>query len=68
MSTTDDTLIPTAQLRARYGGVSDMWVWRRLHDDPEFPKPTYIAKRRYWRLGELVAWERAVAARHPVAA
>lgn len=69
MSTTDDTLIPTAQVRRRYGGCSHMWIERRLKDDPTFPKPLYIAKRRYWRLGDLEAWERAVAVRHqPVAA
>ncbi|MFK4382517.1 hypothetical protein [Bradyrhizobium sp. USDA 223] len=64
-----NALIPTAQVRARYGGVSHMWVERRLKDDPDFPRPLYIAKRRFWRLGELAAWERSVAARRePIAA
>lgn len=63
----DDTLIPTAQVRARYGGVSHMWIERRLADDPLFPRPLYIAKRRYWRVAELSAWER-IAARQRVAA
>lgn len=64
-----NALIPTAQLRARYGGVSHMWVERRLKDDPDFPRPLYIAKRRFWRVGELCVWERTVAARRqPVAA
>ena len=58
----DDQHISTAQLRQRYGGVSHMWPERRLADDPDFPKPTYIAKRRYWRLGDLIAWERLKAA------
>jgi hypothetical protein len=58
----DDTLLPTAKVRSRYGGVSAMWVERRLADDPNFPKPIYIAKRRFWRLGDLVAWERVKAA------
>jgi len=62
MPTTDETLIPTAQVRARYGDVSDMWIYRRLADDPSFPRPLYIAKRRFWRLGELVAWERRLKA------
>ncbi|GMO36590.1 hypothetical protein BwSF12_47210 [Bradyrhizobium ottawaense] len=70
MSTDDpNALIPSSQLRARYGGVSRMWVQRRLKDDPAFPRPLYIANRRFWRLGELTAWERAVAARaQPIAA
>jgi hypothetical protein len=65
MSTSDDpnALIPTSQVRSRYGNVSHMWVERRLKDDPNFPRPLYIAKRRYWRLAELIAWERAVATR-----
>ncbi|MDI3564937.1 hypothetical protein [Bradyrhizobium sp. Arg816] len=63
-----NALIPTSQLRARYGGVSHMWVERRLKDDPAFPRPLYIAKRRFWRLGELATWERSVAARRQVAA
>lgn len=69
MSTDDpNVLIPTAQVRARYGNVSHMWVERRLKDDPDFPRPLYIAKRRFWRLGELAAWERSVAARRQIAA
>lgn len=64
-----NALIRTSQLRARYGGVSHMWVERRLKDDPTFPRPIYIARLRFWRLGELAAWERDVAARRqPVAA
>jgi hypothetical protein len=60
---TDDTLLRTAHVRARYGDVSHMWVERRLADDPNFPKPLYIAKRRFWRLGDLLRWERELVAR-----
>lgn len=59
----NETLIRTAQVRARYGGVSHMWVERRLKDDADFPRPIYIARNRFWRLGDLVAWERLVASR-----
>ena len=55
---TDDTLLPSAPVRARYGGRSHLWIERRLKDDPTFPRPIYIAKRRYWRRADLVAWER----------
>lgn len=58
-----NALVPTSQLRARYGGVSHMWVERRLKDDPDFPRPLYIAKRRFWRVAELIAWERCVEGR-----
>jgi hypothetical protein len=59
----EDQFIPTAHVRTRYGGRSHMWIERRLHDASNFPRPLYIAKRRYWRLSDLVAWERNQAAR-----
>lgn len=84
MSDDQNTLIPAKQLRARYGGVSHMWIERKLANDPTFPRPVYISSRRYWRVGELNAWERnlatqqcpsqaaaaraALAARHPAVA
>ena len=58
----DDTFLPVAKVRARYGGVSDMWLWRKLHGkDSDFPKPVYMGKRRFWRLGDLRAYERRLA-------
>lgn len=56
-----DTLLRRRDVQARYGGISHMWIERRLKDS-EFPAPLYIAKRRYWRLGDLIAWEQKVAA------
>ena len=39
------------------GGISDMTLWRWLHDeDLDFPKPIYIGRRRYWKEGEIVSW------------
>jgi hypothetical protein len=61
MQSEDDVLIPAAAVRKRYGGVSAMWIARRLTGDPTFPKPIFIAKRRFWRLAQLVAWETAKA-------
>ena len=57
MKEDQDSLIPAAQVREHFGGVSDMWIHRRLHDDSEFPRPLYIGRLRFWRLSELVAWE-----------
>lgn len=54
-----DKFLTSAQTRARYGNVSDMWLWRRLHDGSGFPQPMVLNKRRYWRLSDLIAWERA---------
>ena len=53
--------IDTPQLRDRYGGVSHMWVERRLQNDPTFPRPIYIGRLRYFEVEKLAAWERAVA-------
>lgn len=50
-------LISAATVRELCGGISDMSLWRWLHD-PElnFPKPIYIARRRYWREADMSAW------------
>jgi predicted DNA-binding transcriptional regulator AlpA len=54
-----DYFLTAVQVRQRYGNASDMWLWRRLRDDSNFPRPIEIRKRRYWKLSELIAWERA---------
>jgi predicted DNA-binding transcriptional regulator AlpA len=54
----NDRYLNSKQVRHRYGDVSDMWLWRRLRDDPNFPKPMEVAGRRFWKLAELVRWER----------
>ena len=50
---TNHNLIPTRTVREILGNVSDMTIWRWLHDenykDLNFPKPITIATRRYWR-------------------
>lgn len=48
---------------ARYG-VTSMTLWRWLQkEDLDFPKPTYINKRRYFKVDELEDWECRRAAR-----
>lgn len=54
---TPDVFLRTAQVCARYGGCSKMWIHRRLANDPTFPKPAYFGARRHWRLSDLVRWE-----------
>jgi predicted DNA-binding transcriptional regulator AlpA len=49
-------LIPANKVRRRYT-VSDMWLYRRLGDDPTFPRPLRINGRRYWYISELERWE-----------
>ena len=53
------TYLNAAQVRSRYGGVSDMALWRWLQDeDLGFPKPFRINRRRFWKASDLTAWER----------
>lgn len=48
--------IQASAVRELCGGVSDMWLWRRLDRDPTFPRPAYIGKRRFWRERDVVQW------------
>ena len=55
-----DVFLNSRQVRQRYGEASPMWLWRRLNDPKSgFPEPILIGQRRFWRVSELVAWERA---------
>jgi len=41
---TSETYITAPQLRARFGGCSDVWLWRLLKDErANFPKPVISA-------------------------
>ena len=57
----DKTIYVTAaQVRARYGAMADMTLWRWLSDPVlAFPQPLRINRRRFWRLDELEEWEQA---------
>ena len=48
--------LTAAQLTARYGGVSHMWLIRRMTKDG-FPKPSYFGRLRFWRRTEIESWE-----------
>jgi predicted DNA-binding transcriptional regulator AlpA len=55
----DDVYLPAKKVRQRYGDVSDMTLWRWIHDPVmEFPKPDYFGTRRYWKRSRLEHWER----------
>ena len=50
-------LLSANAVRQTCGDISDMTIWRWLHDDAlNFPKPIYISKRRYWREAEILEW------------
>jgi predicted DNA-binding transcriptional regulator AlpA len=51
--------LTAAQVRARYGGISDMTLWRWLRNtELGFPKPRRINRLRYWKTNDLAEWER----------
>jgi hypothetical protein len=58
-----ETLLTSTQLRRRWGGCSDMLLWRRLHDDDDMPRPLRMSGRRFWYLSEIIAYERLLASR-----
>jgi predicted DNA-binding transcriptional regulator AlpA len=47
------------QLRERYGGVSHMWIVRKLASDPTFPRPIRLGSGRlkFWDESRLEEWE-----------
>lgn len=59
-----DKLITAAEVRARFGDISDMTLWRWLDDAAlGFPRPVRIQRRRFFREAEIEAFiERQAAA------
>lgn len=58
----DAVWIDGPQVCRRYGGRSHMWLVRLLENDESFPRPMIVNRLRYWRVDEIVKWERAKAA------
>jgi predicted DNA-binding transcriptional regulator AlpA len=57
-TSSNHNLLRAPQVRKRYGGISDMCLWRWLRDPKlDFPQPFIIRKRRYWHTSKLEAWE-----------
>lgn len=49
--------VPARQVWERYG-VTSMTLHRWLNDERMgFPKPVYLGRYRYWKRGDLEAWE-----------
>lgn len=56
----DAVLVTAGNVRARFGNISDMTLWRWMHDPKlDFPQPIIIRRRRFWRLAEIQAFERS---------
>lgn len=57
-SNSTSAFLTSRQVMDRYGGISQMTLWRWLQDDDlSFPKPLRIQRYRYWRLADILAWE-----------
>lgn len=49
--------ISASAVRHLCGGISDMTLWRWLHNPAMgFPRPTLIGNRRYFREADVIAW------------
>ncbi len=54
-----DRYLPARAVWERYG-VTSMSLSRWVNDPlSDFPQPLYIGRFRYWKLADLVAWERS---------
>lgn len=52
------------QTCARYGHVSHMWICRRQLD-AGFPLPIFMGRQKFWKVADLVAWEKTQANKPP---
>jgi hypothetical protein len=57
--------ITAKQVCERYGGRSLMWLWRKLRDEPTFPRPTYFGRIQFFSVEAVEAYERATIANPP---
>lgn len=58
-TTPDEQFLPARHVWERYG-VTQMSLHRWVNDPAlGFPAPIYFGRFRYWRLADLLAWERS---------
>lgn len=51
--------LSSAQVMQRYGGVSHMWIVRKMRDEG-MPSPVRFGGRlRFWKVADLERWERS---------
>lgn len=56
----DSKFISASQLREhRYAQRSHMWLVRLLKNDPDFPRPVWFGKMRFFEVAALEAYERS---------
>ena len=55
----DGSFLTAAEVRKRYGNISEMTLWRWLNNTAlNFPKPIVINRRRFFARARLKCWER----------
>jgi predicted DNA-binding transcriptional regulator AlpA len=55
----DARYLTAGQVRVRFGGVSDMWIWRHMRDHG-FPRPVRFGgptSARHLLISDVVEWE-----------
>ncbi len=63
MNLANPKYLTARQVRERFGNVSDMSLWRWLHDPKlGFPQPIRIQRRRLFNEEEIAAFEARLAA------
>ena len=55
------------QVCQRYANRSHMWLERMLQKDSTFPRPVKFGRLRFFKIDELIDWERKAAAKSRVA-
>ena len=54
----EERFLNSREVRRRYS-VTEMSIWRWVRDEKiAFPAPTKLGSWNYWRLSDLIAWER----------
>jgi len=57
-TTETERLLTATQVKERFGGISDMSLWRWSRDPAlGFPVPIIINGRKFYREAEIRAWE-----------
>lgn len=54
----DALWLTSKQVRNRYGGKSEMWLWNMVKNDPHFPKPAYQGRMQIYSVQELDEYDR----------
>lgn len=48
----------SGQMCDRFGGKSKMWLWTKVKNDPDFPKPRYDGRMQIYSVAEADEYDR----------